>query len=395
MPLTLEPTATGTQSSTGAARESVGWPFYFVVVPNSAVYNSFPTGRSVGPVFYAIQTPTLALALASPTVMLPSTASSSETPTANGNNGASTKGLTKGGIAGIVLGSLALFLALCLALLICALLLRSRRSRRSRPGSTSTSTSMPMSETGSGPLAASARQSERQKEKKKGKIRGLELAPPLAPTRAFLGESSSSDAGTIPSPDLGVTYPPFRDERFPDLVGMTTRGREASESIPVRNMEYVDQVVSPRPRPFSYSEELSSNDSFPGPDPDPSESKDAHAQNEEQKELRKARERGVLSHARVESLSRDTSSAKATKVASLSSLSRSGSGIIPHPSPHTSPNPFSTNTNTNPNLNPLIEMGSGTGKVSGEGTVNSGRPELVRVSKGTGLEPSEGAIVLF
>lgn len=124
------------------ATNSAADPYYFYVRPNSAVYNAYPTGSSTGPTFYAVQTPVqrlqvpvsnTATAGATPTTAgtagsqgqatSQATDSNNNTTAANGDDG----GLSRGAIAGIVIGAVALFFVLILLGIVVVLLLRRQR----------------------------------------------------------------------------------------------------------------------------------------------------------------------------------------------------------------------------------------------------------------------------
>lgn len=105
--------------------------------PNSAVYNSYPTGSSVGPTFYAVQTPVQKLAVvasatSSPEATTSGSGSASSTSTAATTTSASQSSnsgnsLSKGAIAGIAIGAIALFFVLILLGIVLVLLLRRHR----------------------------------------------------------------------------------------------------------------------------------------------------------------------------------------------------------------------------------------------------------------------------
>lgn len=124
------------------ATYSAADPYYFYVRPNSAVYNAYPTGSSRGPTFYAVQTPVAKLAVAVTATSASSGSSTSSTgsaasTSANGagsSSGTSTtsnnSSLSRGAIAGIAIGAIALFFVLILLGIVLFLLLRRQRHSR-------------------------------------------------------------------------------------------------------------------------------------------------------------------------------------------------------------------------------------------------------------------------
>lgn len=122
-----------TSTLPASATYSAADPYYFYVRPNSAVYNAYPTGSSVGPTFYAVQTPAqkLQVPVSASGAALTVTATPSSSALATPDQGlARTRGgggLSGGTIAGIVIGAVALFFVLVLLGAVLLLLTRRRR----------------------------------------------------------------------------------------------------------------------------------------------------------------------------------------------------------------------------------------------------------------------------
>ncbi|CCG82038.1 protein of unknown function [Taphrina deformans PYCC 5710] len=132
-----------TSTLSSQATNSAADPYYFYVRPNSAVYNAFPTGSSRGPTFYAVQTPVARLAVpataaasstgnaaaAQPTSNVAGSAATNSptSTTAAQNKSGTSSGLSRGAIAGIAIGAIALFFALLLLAIVIVLLLRRKR----------------------------------------------------------------------------------------------------------------------------------------------------------------------------------------------------------------------------------------------------------------------------
>ena len=115
------------------ATHSVADPYYFYVRPNSAIYNAYPTGSSLGPTFYAVQTP-VRLAVAGATAT--SQAANTVTVVAGATSTPATQtvlvspSLSSGARAGISLAAIALFFALIILALIGVLFARRKRLAR-------------------------------------------------------------------------------------------------------------------------------------------------------------------------------------------------------------------------------------------------------------------------